>query len=250
MSWWTRLRRVRLGGLPASPNGASSFHLWWRVPSDRRIVETRVTVEVRTPPAIDRLYFWALQVSFEDRGRHLGAGHTGVQWHPASRGGAVNWGGYDPGGGELPGTRSDLPAVDSANTRRWSWSPRVPYQLRVWSPTDGVWRAEVTNTLDGTTTVIRDLLLPATELTRPVVWAEVFAPCDDPPTEARWKDLLVVDSAGVDHAVIAASVTYQPVSSGGCSNTEAFVDGSAFVQRTGSATPRSTRTPLELRVRE
>ena len=126
----------------------------------------------------------------------------------------------------------------------------MPYQLRVWSPTDGVWRAEVTNTLDGTTTVIRDLLLPATELTRPVVWAEVFAPCDDPPTEARWKDLLVVDSAGVDHAVIAASVTYQPVSAGGCSNTEAFVDGSAFVQRTGSATPRSTRTPLELRVRE
>jgi hypothetical protein len=214
------------------------------------MVEARVTVEVRTPPAVDQLYFWALQVSFEDRGRHLGAGHTGLQWHPAAPGGAVNWGGYDPGGGELPGTRSHLPAVDSANTGRWSWSPRVPYQLRVWSPRDGAWRAEVTNRVDGTTTVIRDLLVPATELTRPVVWAEVFAPCDDPPTEARWSDLLVVDAAGIQHAVTAASVTYQPVSSGGCSNTEALVDGPAFVQRTGSAKPRPHGTALELKLRE
>jgi hypothetical protein len=246
VSWWTRLRRVRPGGLLASPNRASSFHLWWQLPPGRRIVEARVTVEVRTPPAVDRLYFWALQVSFEDRGRHLGAGHTGLQWHPTAPGGAVNWGGYDPGGRELPGSRSDLPAVDSANTRRWSWSPRVPYQLRVWSPTDGAWRAEVTNTVDGATTVIRDLLVPATELTRPVVWAEVFARCDDPPTEARWSDLLVVDTSGIDHAVTVASVTYQPGSSGGCSNTEAVVDGPAFVQRTGLAERRSHRTPLEL----
>ena len=213
-------------------------------------MEARVTVEVRTPPVVDRLYFWALQVSFEDHGRHLGAGHTGLQWHPGAPGGAVNWGGYDHGGGELPGTRSDLPAVDSANTRRWSWSARVPYQLRVWSPADGAWRAEVTNPLDGSTPVIRDLLVPATELTQPVVWAEVFARCNDPPTEARWSDLLLIDSAGMDHAVSAASVTYQPVSSGGCSNTEAVVDGSAFVQRTGSAKPRSTRTPLELRLEQ
>jgi hypothetical protein len=220
------------------------------LPPDRRIAEARVTLEVRTPPTVDRLYFWALQVSFEDRGRHLGAGHTGLQWHPAAPGGAVNWGGYDPGGGELPGTRSDLPSVDSANTRRWSWSPRVPYQLRVWSPTEGAWRAEVTNTVDGATTVIRDLLVPAVELTRPVVWAEVFALCDDPPTEARWSDLRVVDAAGIEHAVTVASVTYQPESSGGCSNTEAVVDGRAFVQRTGSAKRRSHRAPLELAVRD
>lgn len=213
-------------------------------------MESRVTIEVRTPPAVDRLYFWALQVSFEDRGRHLGAGHTGLQWHPAAPGGAVNWGGYDPGGGELPGTRSDLPAVDSANTRRWPWSPRVPYRLRVWSPTEGAWRAEVTNTVDDATEVIRDLLVPATELTGPVVWAEAFAPCDDPPTEARWSDLLVVDTAGVDHAVNGVSVSYQRESSGGCSNTEAVVDGLAFLQRTGSARRRSRRTPVELIVQE
>jgi hypothetical protein len=126
----------------------------------------------------------------------------------------------------------------------------VPYQLRVWSPTDGAWRAEVTNTVDGTTTVIRDLLVPATELTGVVVWAEVFARCDDPPTEARWRDLVVVDTAGIDHAVTVASVTYQPPSSGGCSNTEASVDNSAFVQRTGLATRRSHRTPLRLSLLE
>lgn len=199
---------------------------------------------------VDRLYFWALQVSFEDRGRHRGAAHTGLQWHPAAPDGAINWGGYDAGGAELPGTRSDLPAVDSANTRRWPWRPRVPYQLRVWSPTDGTWRAEVTNTVDGATTVIRDLLVPATELSRAVVWAEVFARCDDPPTEARWSDPVVVDTSGIDHAVTAASVTYQSRSSGGCPNTEAVVDGSAFVQRTGLATRRSHRTPLELALLE
>jgi hypothetical protein len=82
------------------------------------------------------------------------------------------------------------------------------------------------------------------------VWAEVFALCDDPPTEARWSDLLVVDTAGIEHAVTVASVTYQPESSGGCSNTEAVVDRRAFVQRTGSAKPRSHRVPLELAIRE
>jgi hypothetical protein len=189
-------------------------------------------------------------VSFEDRGRHLGAGHTGLQWHPGTSSGAVNWGGYDSGGGELPGTASDLPAVDSANTRRWSWRPRVPYRLRVWSPTDGAWRAEVTNTMDGATTVIRDLLVPATELARPVVWAEVFAACDDPATEARWTDLLVLDTAGIRHAATGASVTYQPESSGGCSNTEAVLDGSAFVQRTGLAGRRSHRAALELVIQD
>jgi hypothetical protein len=104
--------------------------------------------------------------------------------------------------------------------------------------------------VDGDTTVIRDLLVSATELTRPVVWAEVFAPCDAPPTEARWRDLVVVDTAGIDHAVTAASVTYQPESSGGCSNTEAAVDGHAFVQLTGSPKRRSADTALELIVPE
>jgi hypothetical protein len=41
----------------------------------------------------------------------------------------------------------------------------------------------------GQATVIRDLLVPATGLASPVVWAEVFAACDDPPTEARWSEL-------------------------------------------------------------
>lgn len=229
-----------------SANKASSFHLWWDLPSGSTMVEARATVEVRILPSVNRLYFWALQVSFEDRGRHLGAGHIGLQWHPAAPGGAVNWGGYHPGGGELPGTESVLPPVDSVNTRRWPWKTRVPYQLRVWSPTEGAWRAEVTDTVTGTITVIRDLLVPASELTHQVVWAEAFARCDDPPTEARWTDLSVVDSGGIDHPVTAVTVTYQPESAGGCSNTEASVEGASIAQRTGLSKPRSRRAAIKL----
>jgi hypothetical protein len=246
MKWWRE--RVGLRGYPPSGNGASSFHLWWQVPSQLRVVEARATLEVRVPPAVDRLYFWALQVSFEDRGRQYGGAHTGLQWHPGSPGGAVNWGGYAQGGGELSGTTSALPEVDSVNTRRWAWSPGVPYQFRVWSPSAGAWRSSVTDLGNGETTVIRDLLVPATTLTAPVVWAEVFARCDDPPTEARWTDLSVVGEDGAVHGIEEVNITYQDISAGGCSNTEAAVDGDAFVQRTGLPSGR-TPAPRSLAAR-
>jgi hypothetical protein len=220
-------------GYPTSANGASSFHLWWQLPGDLRAVEVRATLEVRVPPAVNRLYFWALQVSFEDRGRQLGGAHTGLQWNPAAPGGAVNWGGYHQGGGELPGTPSELPEADSVNTRRWPWSPGTPYRLRVWSPAPGAWRSEVTDLRTNNRTVIRDLLVPATHLSNPVVWAEVFARCDDPPTEARWTDLEVVSENGTVHHTTEVRTTYQDEGAGGCSNTQATADKNAFVQRTG-----------------
>jgi hypothetical protein len=197
MKWWRE--RVRLRGYPPSGNGASSFHLWWQVPSQLRVVEARATLEVRVPPAVDRLY---------------------------------------QGGGELSGTTSALPEVDSVNTRRWAWSPGVPYQFRVWSPSAGAWRSSVTDLGNGETTVIRDLLVPATTLTAPVVWAEVFARCDDPPTEARWTDLAVAGSDGTVHGIEQVNITYQDFAAGGCSNTKVAADGDAFVQRTGLATAR------------
>lgn len=217
----------RLRGFPPSGNGASSFHLWWQVPPGLAAVEARATLEITRAPVVNRLYFWALQVSFEDRGRQLGAGHTGLQWNPSAPGGAVNWGGYQQGGGELQGTPSELPEADSVNTRRWPWEAGVPYRLRVWSPAPGVWRASVNDT------VIRDLLVPATNLASPVVWAEVFARCDDPMTEARWTSLEVVSTDGAVHRTTDVNVTYQEESAGGCSNTEATAEGEAIVQRTG-----------------
>jgi hypothetical protein len=93
---------------------------------------------------------------------------------------------------------------------------------------------------------IRDLLVPAVTLGSPVVWAEVFARCDDPPTEARWSDLSVSGADRTEHRVAAVNVTYQDTAAGGCSNTEATVDGGHFVQRTGSAQPRPLRAPRTL----
>jgi hypothetical protein len=234
MSWLARFGppRHRLSGPPASANGASSFHLWWEVPPGP-FREVSAVLEITRAPAVRKLYFWALQVSFLDRGRDLGAGHTGLQWHPAAPAGAVNWGGYHAGGGVLDGTGSGLPPVDGPHTRHYAWSPGRPYRLRVWSPRPGAWRSEIADVATGQATVIRDLLVPATSLANPVVWAEVFADCDDAPSEARWSELHA--HAGPDRSFTTTSVrlTYQAHADGGCANTLSYVNGNSFVQATG-----------------
>ena len=80
-------------------------------------------LEVTTAPQVEALYFWALQVSFTDRGRSGGGAHLGLQWYPAHPGStAVNWGGYVPDGHELEGTTSALPsATGNVNTRDFPW---------------------------------------------------------------------------------------------------------------------------------
>ncbi|MFZ2548974.1 MAG: hypothetical protein WAX12_13390, partial [Candidatus Microthrix subdominans] len=85
----------RTRGYPTSSNRASSMNLFWDLPG--RFVEVGVTLTILDEPRTDDLYFWALQVGFEDAasGRRQGAAHTGPQWaaqHPGH--GAVNWGGY------------------------------------------------------------------------------------------------------------------------------------------------------------
>ena len=130
-----RSRRARwdgTSGRPRSSNGASSLHLGWDVPqpvADDPWVAADAVLEVRSPPEVLALYFWALQASFTDRGRHGGAGHLGLQWYPAHPGStAVNWGGYGPDGRELDGSASTLPsATGNPNTRDYAWSPATPY---------------------------------------------------------------------------------------------------------------------------
>jgi hypothetical protein len=232
----------RLTGQPSSANGASSFHLWWQVPAGPPIAEVGVTFRVETAPAVRALYFWALQVSFLGAaGRNLGGAHTGLQWHPAVPEGAVNWGGYDATGGELPGTDSTLPAVDSVNTRAWAWRPGEAYRIRVWSPGPARWRSQVTELATGRQAIIRDLMVDANALTSPVVWAEVFARCDDPPTVARWSDFTVIGDDGTTAAPSALRVTYQPSAAGGCDNTVAWTDAGEAVQATGQRTARPRR---------
>ena len=196
--------------------------------------------EVTRAPTVARLYFWALQVSFVEAGREVGAGHTGLQWHPSAPAGAVNWGGYYSGGappggdGTLPGTGSSLPAVDGGpHTRHFAWSPGRKYRFRVWSPAAGAWRSEVTDLDLGETTVIRDLLVEAHGLASPLVWSEVFAACDDPPTEVRWSQLQALEATGLAHTATSVTLTYQSLADGGCSNTETYAEGQYFVQATG-----------------
>jgi hypothetical protein len=232
------LRRRRtttpVTGLPASSNGASSMHVWWD-PTSGPTSEVAATLEIVEPPTVPHLYFWALQATFvDDRARPLGTAHLGLQWYAAHPGGtAVNWGGYRPDGtGELAGVApSALPsATGNPNTRDFGWRPHTPYRLAITADGAGA----VTDVARGETTVVRRLAVEgATALRAPVVWSEVFARCDDPPTAVRWSSL--TPTPGALHA------TYQSFADGGCTNTDVDVDRDplAITQRTNT----ERRTP-------
>lgn len=217
---------------------ASSFHLWWRMPSSPPLVEVEATCEVLVPPQTDRLHFWALQVGFSDGRRSYGGAHTGLQWHrrePTGR--AVNWGGYhDPvdGGSELDGSRPALAALNpSGNTMRYDWEPGTPYRFRVFRAADA-WRAEVEDLDRRQTTVIRDLYAGGHLLADPVVWSEIFAPCDDPSVTVRWSGLEGRTAQGTAVRPDRVTVTYQEERAGGCPNTTVASDDVGLLQTTNS----------------
>lgn len=230
----------RTTGDPPSANGASSFHLFWALPGE--FVAIRAVLEVARPPAVARLYFWALQASFVARGRRGGAAHLGLQWHPSYPGStAVNWGGYDDGGPELFGTVSSLPSqLGNPHTRDYPWRPGRAYQLAVEpapadaQPGDGrtAWRGSVTDLATGARTVVRDLLAHGDRLASPMVWSEVFARCDHPPVEVRWSGFEALTAAGEVRRPASVQLNYQAHADGGCANTDTCVEAGALVQRT------------------
>lgn len=248
---WPWSSRVRVRGEPGSGNGASSFHLGWRIDEARPLVEVSAVLEVVVPPAVDRLYFWALQVSFLDGARHLGAAHVGLQWnrnHPG--GGAVNWGGYDAGGGLLPGSASALPSTpNDPNTRDFPWQPGRPYRLRVagvpGSP--GRWRADVTDLRAGRSAVIRDLMAGGDRLASPMVWSEVFARCEHPSVTVRWSGLEARTAAGDTERPTALSVNYEAHSAGGCDNTTVAAEADGVLQVTSAERTVRQGAVLDLR---
>lgn len=203
------------------------MHLHW----DARADAVEATLEVVRPPAVDRLYFWALQASFTGPGgRHEGGGHLGLQWHGAHPGStAVNWGGYSAAGSELAGSVSSLPsATGNPNTRDYTWMPGRAYRLRIASGGPGRWRGEVTDLTTGASTHVRDLHCGGDHLEAPCVWSEVFADCDHPSAAVRWSEL-------VPHPA-RVGVTYQSHADGGCDNTTVRPDGpGAFLQVTNTA---------------
>ena len=246
-SRWSRLIRhagtrlggaPRLSGRPPSANGASSLHLVWEVPSGEDLIEASVSLVVPALPRVPRLYFWALQVSFE-----AGSGaHLGLQWaaDPPRKLRHVNWGGYGTTGAELSGGTSNLPSsFNNPNTRDYDWQPGRPYRLRI-SREAGRWAGWVDKTL------VRGLDAPGETLRDPVVWSEVFADCDDPAVSVYWFDLEVVTQSGRRLRIDSVVARYQSRHEGGCDNTSSETDGKAFVQTTNAI--RASPPGVRLRV--
>ena len=245
---WSASPRVR--GEPGSANGASSFHLHWSGVGDD-LVEVAATLEVLVPPAVDRLYFWALQVSFLDGRTHRGAAHIGLQAnrnHPG--GGAVNWGGYAAAGGLLAGTASPLPSTpNDPNTRDYPWEPGRPYRLRVFraQSAPGSWRGEVTDVASGRAAVVRDLVAGGDRMGSPMVWSEVFARCEHPSVTVRWSDLSARTAAGDVVVPTGVAVSYEAHASGGCDNTTSQRDGRGVLQITNTDRPVRHGSVIDLR---
>jgi hypothetical protein len=239
-------RRARTRGFPPSGNGASSFHLGWRLPAGTsNLVEAAVTLEITHAPVVEHLYFWALQVGFPG----AGGAHLGLQWNRAFPGfGAVNWGGYAVDGSLLRGTESPLPSTPGdPNTRDFAWQPECAYRLRVHRAGEGPWRGEVTDVATGVAAAVRELAAASTVLAEPMVWSEVFARCDDPSVTARWSDFAVMTERGDRVAPIALVVNYQSHADGGCANTTSVLDdqGSVLqITNTERSTPQGTTLPL------
>lgn len=207
-------------------------------------MSAEAVLEVLEAPAVPRLVFWALQVSFTERGRRSGGAHLGLQWHPAHPGStAVNWGGYGPDGRELAGSTSALPsATGNPNTRDYPWVAGHPYRLRVSRVPTG-WRGEIIDD-SGALTVVRDLDAPGGAVEAPVVWSEVFAACEEPAGVVRWSGLALTDAGGARVEVTTVRVSYQALADGGCATTDVALDGDGFIQRT--ATVRRTRQGARL----
>ena len=233
---------------PSTSNGSSAWHLWWHgVEGGVPIVAASVTIEVLQQPAIDRLYFWALQATFSDGRRTYGSAHTGLQWnprHPANR--AVNWGGYGDVGdvqSVLSGSASPLPSTpDDPNTRDYRWGEAWPYRLRI-ARGDKGWRAEVTDQVSGTTTVIRELHAGGDRLVGLVMWSEVFCSCQDPTTVVRWSAMTAerVDGTAVHPASVGLTFPRE-----GCPNTDSVADAMGILQV--SNTPRRSSDGASLAV--
>ena len=222
---------ARTSGKPASPNGASSMHLWWQstAPTQRVAVD----LEVLDAGATSDLRYWALQIAFVDRaGKTVGGAHLGLQRHRHAPLGAVNWGGYRADGrGTIDSTSKLRSVTGSPNTFQYPWQVKEQHELVIEGRGDGWWTASIVKVATGARTEIGRLRGGGTALARPVVWSEVFAGCEAP-AAARW--------SGFEPALKHVQATYQSHADGGCTNSNAVVDAAAggVVQKT--ATVRTT----------
>ena len=243
---------MRVSGPPESPNGASSFHAWWE-PAPTGLVAVSAVLEIHNLPAVNDLYFWAMQVDFVGSdGTQYGGGHIGLQWnraHPANR--AANWGGYASqylGGHVLTGSESPLPSANQdPNTRDYMWKVNNPYQLVV-ARTDvpGEWRGMIADLETQELVTVRTLYCEGSYLAAAAVWTECFADCDAPPVEVSWSHLRgqLVDGREFGPPMVLAS--FQPNDRGGCDNTDTLVEDGKIIQKTN--TDRTTTADEKLKL--
>ena len=205
------------------------------MPPSAPLIGVQATFEVVEPPRDNHLYFWALQASFGDGRRTHGGAHLGLQWNNRHAGSAAaNWGGYHHSGRILDGSGSPLPSTpNDPNTRDYRWRPGTPYRFRITRVTDG-WRGEIADLAAGTSVTVRDLFSPGTELVAPMVWSEVFAPCDAARVAVRWSQFGALTADRQVVAPGALRVNYQAYEAGGCSNTTVQSDGGGIVQMTNA----------------
>jgi hypothetical protein len=245
MPSWFKSRARPVGDRHSGPTSA---HLWFDdiPPGPWRTVSA--TLEVITEPTAASLYFWALQASFTDgRGTSFGAAHTGLQWNPRHPGGrAVNWGGYRAASNVnsvLDGTRSQLPGIPGdENTRNFAWRSLTGYRFTI-SKGDRGWRSTVEDVGTGQRTLIRELFAEGDRLNGFVVWMEIFAPCDAPPTMVRWSDLELSDETrGARHHVDSVRTNFADVA-GSCRNNDSRLTDAGWLQVTNDRrTTRSAQT--------
>jgi len=211
------------------------MHVFWEgSPTNAHAAET--TLRIPQYPAATALYFFALQVSFVgEGGRRYGAGHLGLQWHPAHPGNtAVNWGGYEASGRELQGSASPLPsATSNPNTRDFAWTHGRPYRLRIERVSDG-WQGTIVDVESDHHTIVRTLFANGTRISDPMVWTESFAPCDAPSASVEWSDFRA-EAPARSVPVTRGRAHYQSFADGGCTNTSTHqrADGT-WVQRTNT----------------
>jgi hypothetical protein len=241
----------RVAGAPTSASGASSFYLWWDLPYGEKLIEISVSLEIASRPEIDRLVSFAIQGAFLKPGG--GSCHLGLQHHPRFPDrSAVNWDGYSAKGEHL---ESDTPRLGSATqelaTRDYPWVRGVPYRLTIErgeEDSDGrfPWTGAITNLRTGERDEIRRLISESPFIRGPVMYIESYGPCDGPRFEARWSNATAVSSGGGVRTVRTMRVDYQPHAAGGCTNTNASVEGAEFVQRAGQM--RTTKAGSTLRL--
>ena len=83
MSGWRRWFPRATPGTGEPGKGVSSFHLWWQDAPPEPVVAVEVTLEVVEAPVVDRLYFWALQATFNDATTDHGGAAPGLAVEPS-----------------------------------------------------------------------------------------------------------------------------------------------------------------------